>query len=128
MMAMPKCSKIVFFGQYILLPKKKIGHNHKGTTLEPMGDVSRRPLGVLLAPGLLLAEVLQWPLQDFPHFCCLPRLGHLGLPDVALVCVLLCLYPMDDLLLTTRTASGWKPKGSMQLHSICTGFTRVAPS
>ena len=25
------------FGQYILIPKKKIGHNQKGTTLEPLG-------------------------------------------------------------------------------------------
>ena len=25
------------FGPYILIPKKKIGHNQKGTTLEPLG-------------------------------------------------------------------------------------------
>ena len=30
-----KC--ISFFGQYIRNPKKKIGLNHKGTTLEPLG-------------------------------------------------------------------------------------------
>ena len=27
-----------FFGQYIPIPKKKIGHDPKGTTLEPLGS------------------------------------------------------------------------------------------
>ena len=30
-----QCSS--FFGQYIAIPKPKIGHNQKGTTLEPLG-------------------------------------------------------------------------------------------
>ena len=34
---LPKGSKVVPFGQYIIVPKKKIGHNQKGTTLEPLG-------------------------------------------------------------------------------------------
>ena len=35
---LPKGSNVVPFGQYITIPKKKIGHNPKGTTLEPLGS------------------------------------------------------------------------------------------
>ena len=34
---LPKARMWLPFGQYIIVPKKKIGHNPQGTTLEPLG-------------------------------------------------------------------------------------------
>ena len=34
----PKGSNVVPFRQEIMIPKKKIGHNQKGPTLEPLGS------------------------------------------------------------------------------------------
>ena len=31
-----------------MIPKKKIGHNQKGTTLEPLGEVSRARLMIMV--------------------------------------------------------------------------------
>ena len=36
----PRAQRQFFFGQYIIIPKKKIGHKQKGTTLEPLGSLS----------------------------------------------------------------------------------------
>ena len=35
---LPKGSNVVPFRQYTRTPKKKMGHNLKGTTLEPLGN------------------------------------------------------------------------------------------
>ena len=35
----PKAPKQFFFGQYLRIPKKKMGPNRKGTTLEPLGII-----------------------------------------------------------------------------------------
>ena len=35
-----------FFGQYIILPKKKIGQNQKGTTLEHLGILRALQFGL----------------------------------------------------------------------------------
>ena len=39
--------------KYIIIPKKEIGHNQKGTTLEPLGSLSQTlHLGTLRPPAL----------------------------------------------------------------------------
>ena len=38
----PRAQRWFFFGQYIIIPKKKISHNQKGTTLQPLGKLLAR--------------------------------------------------------------------------------------
>ena len=49
-----------FFRLYIIIPKKKKGHNQKGTTLEPLGKGV--PLCLLLGPVYVPHELTAFPL------------------------------------------------------------------
>ena len=70
-----KCSS--FLGSTILVPKQKLGHNQKGTTLEPLGTLSSEPdfvdRGSMLSSCLLEARGL----VVFPKFSHGPLVGAL---------------------------------------------------
>ena len=84
----PKAPMKFFFGQYIVIPKQqKIGHNRRGTTLEPLGKVSGlwfrvsgsrvcaadlqrrgRVLGPVKLHGAVNRTILGWTSHMYRHF------------------------------------------------------------